>query len=601
MRVPQLNMGSVTLSIEPDAKAEAAQVTQVTKEDSTYFWQELSMNFVPGAVDPLIAIRVAASDGDHGNAALAYVDNVTVGPAELTPMPKRLEWLSLDESFEIPGKLPVTVNSEVTTVVESAIRLFSETLNDRTGVVVTPQGPLQAEMAGVELVVAPDDGKKRDPESYSLRVGRNRVTITGADERGVLYGLMTLLELVQQVPGGGHIFLAADIDDSPDLPFRGVFPVPSNPGAPFHDIIDRLARLRFNAAAFDVSSFKFDVYQDPEKLRRVKDLVAYCRAVGIEPIPTLQSFGWASQQVNIDPNIAEGSEVVDEKLVLVGVEPMALAHTNVIRTESSDIRITDGKGMTFQEGPDYEVLGKIQITDWKIGFSSDAAPFQIRRTPQSRIPDGATVHVSYDYVSRTGEGGNCPYCPNEPRLYPIMAKAIQNTIRTFHPKYLHIGHDEIMTMGTDSRCRKSGRSNAENLAMEVWRLYRIAKAEDPNIRLMMWGDMIDSYSHGSMLEDPTAPAADLLPKDIIQNVWFFDRSAPPTAGLHSLELFGSKGYSTTGGAYADRGCARGWSVACKRARDAGVPCMGILHTPWSNNYYALEEAANTAWRVPANP
>jgi hypothetical protein len=179
-----------------------------------------------------------------------------------------------------------------------------------------------------------------------------------------------------------------------------------------------------------------------------------------------------------------------------------------------------------------------------------------------------------------------------------MAEAIRNTIRTLHPKYLHIGHDEIMHMGTDSRCRKSGRSNAENLAMTVHRLYQIAKDEDPNIQMMMWADMLNPYTHGLMLEDPTAPAIDLLPKDIIQDVWFHGRSDPPTAGLNSLKFFDTKGYATTGGAYNDRACARRWSMDAKRAKDGGASCIGILHTPWGNHYDALEEAANTAWRVP---
>ncbi len=468
-------------------------------------------------------------------------------------------------------------------VIGSAIRLFSESLQEQTGAVVVSQDALGADEPGVELVVAPGDGLEREPESYSLEVSRDRVRLVSADGRGALYGLMTLLELAQRVPSGGNIFLAASIEDAPDLPFRGVFPVGSR------ELIDRLARLRYNAAALSFDS-AFD--RDPEKRRREEDLFAYCREVGLEPIPILQSFGWASRQVGLDPNIAEGIWVVDEKLVLVGTEPVALAHPNVLRTESTDVQITDDTGaQTFQEGRDYEVLGELKYDG---GFSADAEPFQVRRTPASRIPDGATVLASYDYAGRVAVS----YCPNEPRLYPIMRQAIQDTIRILHPKHLQIGHDEITHMGTDSRCRKSGRSNAENFAIEVWRLYKMAKAEDPNIRLMMWDDMINPYSHGFLHEDPTAPAVDLLPKDIILNVWFHGPSDPPTAGYKSLEFFSRKGYTTTAGAYADRTCARRWSVACKRARDAGLSCIGILHTPWGRNYQALEEAANTAWRVP---
>src|SRR6185437_8834639 len=107
----------------------------------------------------------------------------------------------------------------------------------------------------------------------------------------------------------------------------------------------------------------------------------------------------------------------------------------------------------------------------------------------------------------------------------------------------------------------------------------IAKAQDPNIRVMMWGDMLDPYSHGflanssypengkprqrdsiQMAKDSTVPAADLLPKDIIMDVWYFDPSDPPAAGLKALEFFGRKGFSTTCGPYADPVCARRWSV-----------------------------------------
>jgi hypothetical protein len=602
VRIPKLNEGSVTLTVDPGLTTESKAAAKVTRADSTYFWRELSVNFVPAGIDPFIAIQVEANDGNHGPAALVYVDNVTVGPAEIVPMPKRLDWLPLEESFLIPKTLSVNTGGNASQIVKSGVRLFAESLNQRTGILVTTSVPKGTDEPAIDIVVSPTDKIERQPESYSLRVTQSGVKIISADDRGALYGLMTLLELIQPAPSGGHIFLAADIDDAPDLPFRGVYPVPSHPGSNFQTVIDRLARLRYNAAAFDVGAFQFDALKDPEKRHRLEQLVEYCRATGIEPIPTLQSFGWASQQVDKDLNIVEGTEVSGEKLTLKGIAPAPLAHTNIIRTESSDIQISDNQGIRkYLEGRDYDVIGQLGVANWRVGFSKDAPPFQIRRTLHTRIPDGAALLASYDYVSRTGEAGNCPYCPNEPRLYPIMKQAIHNTIRTFRPKYLHIGHDEIMCMGTDSRCRKSGRSNAENFAMEVWRLYKIAKAEDPNVRIMMWDDMINPYSHGNMLQDPTAPAADLLPKDIILNVWFHGRSDPPIAGFKSLKFFGEKGYTTTGGAYADRTCARRWSAACKTGQSTGLHCMGILHTPWDDNYEALDEAAYSSWRVPANP
>jgi hypothetical protein len=92
-----------------------------------------------------------------------------------------------------------------------------------------------------------------------------------------------------------------------------------------------------------------------------------------------------------------------------------------------------------------------------------------------------------------------------------------------------------------------------------------------------------------------------LPKDIILNIWFYGPSDPSVAGWKSLGFFGRRGYATTGSPYADRTCARRWSVVCKRARDARLHCLGTLNTAWGGVYLTLEGSANTAWRVPAGP
>jgi hypothetical protein len=607
VRVEQLSSGSVTLSVESGSQSHS--VAEITRADG--LWQELSVNFVPGATDPQITIRVKATDGNHGPPALVYVDNITIGPAAIIPEPKHLKWLSLDKSFSIPENLKVEVKGKSGAVVASALRLFSESLKKQTGIITEPTTQLGADEAGVELTVASDKRTRREPESYSLQVSPKRVKIVSADERGALYGLMTLLELVQPAPGGGSIILAASIDDHPDFHFRGVHLFGSYDRA----YLDHLARLRFNSVVIP-SNYG----NDPEKRRKLEEAFADCRALGIEAIPEVQSLGWETA-ILVDPNVVEGTEVVGEKLTLVGDQPLALAHPNIIRTESTNIRIIDTTGARiFEEGRDYEVLPgdmKFARADVHDGFSSQAAPFRVRRTSGSQIPEGVPVLASYDYAAHV-DLGNCPYCPNEPRVYQIMGTAISNIIHDLHPKYLHIGHDEVLQMGTDSRCRKSGRSNAENFAKDVVTLYQIAKAQDPNIRVMMWGDMLDPYSHGflanssypengkprqrdsiQMAKDSTVPAADLLPKDIIMDVWYFDPSDPPAAGLKALEFFGRKGFSTTCGPYADPVCARRWSVAAKHVRDAGMDCIGILNTPWGGEHWqSIEESAHTSWRVP---
>ena len=614
VRVPKLDHASIILSVQsgPDPISES-QVEITSANDA---WQEISLNFIAATTAPQVAILIK---GERGS---AFVDNLTIGPAKIVPSPKRLDWLPVSDSFSIAKKLTISVKGDTGPVVASAIRLFSESLEAKTSIETEWDKSGRVDKPDIAIAVRSADRTEAVPESYSIKVDREGVSVESADARGVLNGLMTLLELVQRTPGGASVFLAAKIDDAPDLPFRAEYWAGDGPGhdGSFRPLLDRLARLRYNAVF--VENYPYFSLENAEARRQTEEFFAYARNLGIEPVPVLQSFGHA-YQVQTDPNVAEGQEVENEKLVLAGTNPVPLAHPNVIRTETSNIRITDETGRrTFLEGLDYVVIpGEIGWKD-SHGFSSNAAPFQVRRTAVGRIPDGATVLAGYDYVSMaTGDGTQPAYCPNEPRVYWMMGEGIRNTIRILHPKYLSIGHDEIMQMGTDSRCRKSGRSNAENLAKEVWDLYRIAKAEDPKLCIMMWDDMIDPYTHGyfanypylenslqspflqagQLLKDPTAPAADLLPRDIVIHIWIYGATDPLTAGAKSLEFFSKKGYRTIGCCYANIENARGWSIACKNAKDEGFPCMGVLHTSWSEQYGSLEESGNTAWRVPSEP
>ena len=245
VRIPQLRNGSVALSVHSDANFEPEAVERMAEADGN--WRVISTNFIPGDTDPWVVIRLkAAGVGPNWPAALVHVDNVRIGPPSIIPAPERVEWLPLDQSFLIPRKLTVGMKGAPGAVIVSAARLFSESLEEKTGGVAQLGGPLSAEQRGVELVVAPEDGTEREPESYSLRVSRDRVTLVSADERGALYGLLTLAELIQRTPTGAHVFLAASIDDAPDLPFRGIYWAGGD-----RQLMDRFARLRYNAVLIE--------------------------------------------------------------------------------------------------------------------------------------------------------------------------------------------------------------------------------------------------------------------------------------------------------------------------------------------------------------
>lgn len=297
----------------------------------------------------------------------------------------------------------------------------------------------------------------------------------------------------------------------------------------------------------------------------------------------------------INPNVAEGTRQQDEKITLHGQQPTPLVHANVIRTPSTDIVLTnERKSVPYEEARDYVVIAG----EMKYVFRSDAEPFKVQRTVNSRIPDGATVLASYDWVSRV-DSGNCPYCPSEPQTYEIMIPAIQNTIKYLQPKYLHVGHDEPAVINKCSRCLKRNMSEAELIAEDLHRLNSAAHEVDPEVVLMMWEDAVNPYRARQRFGGEKEQNLNLLPKDIIQCVWLYGSGEPLSIGRSSLEVFDKYGFATTGSPWHDEQCSRNWAIVAGEARrHQGLDCRGLLYTSCSNRWEALETLADVTWQAP---
>jgi hypothetical protein len=113
---------------------------------------------------------------------------------------------------------------------------------------------------------------------------------------------------------------------------------------------------------------------------------------------------------------------------------------------------------------------------------------------------------------------------------------------------------------------------------------------------MMWADGLNPY-HNAGVND-TAATAELIPKDVLQCVWFYGAGEPLTLGRPSLARFAQLGLPTTGSPWYNPICAEQWSRVCGEARQRGWNCLGTIYTSWDNRWEALEVAANTSWRAP---
>ena len=588
LAAPLLGTGRVSVGAWSDGRL----LGEVVPDSADGGWRRQRTVFQSPA-DGRVTLRIRA----EGAVGLAYVDNVSVEePAGPVPA-SRAEFVEAVRTLPLPGRLHVRLPDPAPQMLTLGLEMLRERVAELTGGAVTVEageGKPQLEVSVEDAAPVASPFWQAD-QSYVLSSSESGARLSAPNELAGLYGLMALPGLLDETPEGNWQLLAARLEDAPDLPLRGTYigGLLRDPAAR-KVWCERLAALRVNAIVIeDDIWWKLD-----NEANRAAAQAAFAdfRAYGIEPIPELQSFGWAHIILAIDPMCAEGSWVEREQLALSGEEPTALARPNVLRTEATDIVIEDAEGIAYVRGRDYEVLDGVTRHVYQPG----AAPYRVRRLPGSRIPDGATVYASYDYVSRVNSD-NCPYCPSEPRVAAIMTAAIRNTVRYLQPSTIHIGHDEPALMNSDSRCllREPRLTNAQLLAEDVRRLYDAAHEVDPDVLVMMWADAVNPYHNGlQFAQDPTADALPLLPRDVVLNAWFYGGDEPDRKGAESLRYFGARGFATTGSPWYNVPCAVAWSRQCRQARLRGEECLGVIYTSWGGRWEALEASATSAWRAP---
>jgi len=140
---------------------------------------------------------------------------------------------------------------------------------------------------------------------------------------------------------------------------------------------------------------------------------------------------------------------------------------------------------------------------------------------------------------REGDAYPDAYCPNHPDTYPLVFDILEEVIEVFAPKQLHIGHDELYSIGVCPRCQ--GKKPYELYAEDI----RTIKAflDSKGIETSMWGEkLLHSYDHngnpvggtgnryeknGGICEIPDLyPCRDLMPEGLhyIHWYWVFDDS-----------------------------------------------------------------------------
>ncbi len=170
------------------------------------------------------------------------------------------------------------------------------------------------------------------------------------------------------------------------------------------------------------------------------------------------------------------------------------------------------------------------------------------------------------------------WCPRHPRVNKVVFALMDELIDAFQADAFHAGMDEVFLIANEQCPRCRGANPAEIFAAAV-NDYHKHLVEKRGLTMLMWGDrLLDAramgYSEWEASDNGTAPAIDLIPKDIIMCDWHYGlaRDYP------SVAFFQQKGFRVWPSSWKDASATRAL-IACSQ-RDASPRMLGHLFTTW---------------------
>ena len=170
------------------------------------------------------------------------------------------------------------------------------------------------------------------------------------------------------------------------------------------------------------------------------------------------------------------------------------------------------------------------------------------------------------------------WCPLHPQVNPIIFDLMDELIDAFQADALHVGMDEVFLIGEDACPRCKGRDKARLFATAVNDYHRHLAGKH-KLEVLLWGDrLIDAakinYGKWEASENDTAPAIDLIPKDIIICDWHYElRDA-----YESIPLFLEKGFRVWPAGWRNLEAAKALVDYSQSFNDPNM--RGHLNTTW---------------------
>ena len=132
------------------------------------------------------------------------------------------------------------------------------------------------------------------------------------------------------------------------------------------------------------------------------------------------------------------------------------------------------------------------------------------------------------YIPPSNEGIYCrSWRPLHPKVNEIVFALMDELIDAFQADAFHVGMDEVFLIA-DSQCPRCKGKNPAELFAKAVNDYHKHLVEEKRVTMLMWGDrLLDQasmkYNMYESSRNGTAPAVDLIPKDIIICDWHYGK------------------------------------------------------------------------------
>ena len=195
-----------------------------------------------------------------------------------------------------------------------------------------------------------------------------------------------------------------------------------------------------------------------------------------------------------------------------------------------------------------------------------------------------TKYPELDLTPGAFPGNKDLYCrewnPLDPRVNKIIFPLMDELIDAFQADALDVGMDEIFLLGTKQSPATEGKDPAQILAKAINEYYAHLTRQC-HVQMLMWADrLIDGkqlqLGEWEASHNGTAPAADLIPKDIILCPWHYSKQD----AYPSIPYLTSKGFRVLPASWEDVAATEALIEYCRALHD-NPKIIGHIFTTWS--------------------